>query len=83
MSTIHRPAPLNLWWYAAGAALIAAVLVLTILTLWPSGPETANSPGGETANTYVKSYKLTPYPCFAKRAGSNIELAHCGVHPGQ
>jgi hypothetical protein len=75
MSTIHRPAPIQTWWYAAGAVLAAlvAVLAFTVLTNQTASPGTGTAPV-----TPVSHSGKTWHPgaaCFATRPGATVDLA--------
>jgi hypothetical protein len=77
MSTIHRPAPLNLWWYAAAALFAGAVLSLMILTLQSSGSGPTVSTDKTVTPVQTHHYSTHQNACFAGRPVSNIEFSGC------
>lgn len=82
MSTIHRPAPIQPWWYAVGAILAALVAVLAVMVLTN---ETA-SPGNSIVppvSQPVSNGGQASHPgtaCFATRPGASADLAGVCSH---
>jgi len=77
MSTIHRPALLNLWWYAAAALLAGAVLSLMILILQSSGSAPTVLPDKIETPVQTHHHSTHQNACFARRPVSNIEFTSC------
>lgn len=78
MSTIRHPVKQHQWWYAAGLAVFAMLLVLMFMVLRPTseqGSATAGGPSGINASVNQPQAKL----CLALPPGSaRIELAQPG-----
>ena len=76
-STIHqhRPIHLNLWWVAAGAVLVGAVLALMILTFRSTGSAAVVTPPAVDQTTQLHHFKS--FGCFAGHPVPNIELSSC------
>ena len=74
-TTIHRPVPQHLGWYAVAAVLAGAVLVLMILVLRSTGS------GGPTLIApvdHVTHFHHYPtFGCLAGHPGANPELPPC------
>jgi hypothetical protein len=82
MSTIHRPAPVHLWWYVAGVALAAAVAVLafTVLSNAISTTGTDTGPAAPPPAPVAEKWHAGP-ACFAAHPGRNADLAgECVTH---
>jgi hypothetical protein len=81
MSTIHRPAPVQIWWYAAAAVLTALVAVLAVTVLAGN----SSSPGNDTVPLTHPIVQPQPWhareACFAERHGAPPELV--GVCDGR
>ena len=77
MSTVHHPAPIQTWWYAAGAILAAlvAILAFTVLTNDTASPGNTVVP---TVNQPASGTHQSGRPgtaCFATRPGATVDLA--------
>ena len=74
MSTIHRPAPVHLWWYAAFAVALGFVVVLAMSVL---GNGSAIRDTGNQIPPVQPTHALPAHParaCFATRPDQSLEL---------
>lgn len=75
MSTIHRPASLNLWWYVAVAVLAGAVLSLAVVVLQGGHHPTTNTPLLVPTGGHIDR---PSHVCFAMPHYPTIELVRSG-----
>jgi len=78
-STIHqhRPIHLNLWWVAAAAVLVGAVLALMILTFRSAGSAAVVTPPAVDQTMSTRLHDFKSFGCFAGHTVPNIELSGC------
>jgi hypothetical protein len=75
MTTIHRPAPINLWWYVAVAVAAGIVLTLAVLVL-QGGHDATGAPS--LVPGPVPHFDRPSQVCFATPHNPSIELLRAG-----
>jgi hypothetical protein len=73
-TTIHRPVPQHLGWYAVAALLAGAVLALIILVLQSTG---STAPPNTIVNHAAHYPHFPTVGCLAGHAVPNPELPRC------
>jgi hypothetical protein len=80
MSTIRHPVQNHAWWYAAAAAVLAGLLAVLMVSVFPtSSASVAIQKPPPRALHYHAPYGS---PCFAGRPGGSIELLRTGCQVG-